>query len=80
MVKESLDSLAGESGSDWAESIAVSVACHSAVRAGQTLADDEMRELIRQLETAAIPHTCPHGRPTMTHLSSDQLRREFGRV
>jgi len=76
MVREVLDSL---SGGDWAESIAISMACHSAVRAGQVLTDDEMRELIRQLEQAAIPHTCPHGRPTMIHLGSGQLRREFGR-
>ena len=76
MVREVLDSL---SGSDWAESIAISMACHSAVRAGQALTDDEMRELIRQLEQVALPHTCPHGRPTMIHLGSGQLIREFGR-
>ncbi len=76
MVREVLDSL---SGGDWAESIAISIACHSAVRAGQALTDDEMRELIRQLEQVTIPHTCPHGRPTMIHLSSGQLKREFGR-
>jgi len=76
MVRQSLDSL---SGGDWAEVIAMSIACHSAVRAGQTLTNDEMRELIRQLEQAAIPHTCPHGRPIIIHLSSRQLEREFGR-
>ncbi len=77
MLRELLDSLSG--GSDWAEGIAISMACHSAVRAGQVLTDDEMRELIRQLEQVAIPHTCPHGRPTMIHLSSGQLEKEFGR-
>ncbi len=76
MVREVLDSL---SGGDWSESIAISMACHSAVRAGQALTDDEMRELIRQLEQVALPHTCPHGRPTMIHLGSGQLIREFGR-
>jgi len=77
MVREVLDSL---SGGDWTESMAVSMACHSAVRAGQALTEDEMRELIRQLEQVAIPHTCPHGRPTMIHLSSGQLKKEFGRT
>ena len=48
--------------------------------AGQALTDTEMRELIRQLEQTATPHTCPHGRPTMIHLSSGQLKREFGRT
>ncbi|MBI2858528.1 MAG: DNA mismatch repair endonuclease MutL [Chloroflexi bacterium] len=74
--------LNGEVGTDkdkWREKIAISIACHSAVRAGQMLSDDEMRELIRQLERAASPRTCPHGRPTMLHLSLGQLEREFGR-
>jgi len=76
MVREVLDSLSGD---DWVERMTVSMACHNAVRAGQTLTDNEMRELIRQLEQVANPHTCPHGRPTMIHLSSRQLSREFGR-
>ena len=77
MVRELLDS-GGDKG-DWREKIAVSMACHSAVKAGQVLTDDEMRELVRQLEQIAIPHTCPHGRPTMIHLSLGQLGKEFGR-
>ncbi|MGA9350052.1 MAG: DNA mismatch repair endonuclease MutL [Anaerolineae bacterium] len=57
----------------------ISLICHSAVRAGQTLSMEEMRDLIRQLEQTAMPRTCPHGRPTMIHLSAEQLAREFGR-
>ena len=76
---ELLDSPSGEDSGDWTEKVAISIACHSAVRAGQALTDDEMRELIRQLEQADIPNTCPHGRPTMIHLSSNRLEREFGR-
>ena len=76
MVRQLLDCL---SGGNWAEGIAMSIACHSAVRVGQALTDDEMRELMRQLEQVALPHTCPHGRPTIIHLSSGQLEREFGR-
>ncbi len=79
MIRELLDSLSGGNKRDWREEIAISMACHSAVRARQALTDDEMRELIRQLEQAALPHTCPHGRPTMIRLSSTQLRKEFGR-
>jgi len=79
MVRELLDSLSGGDKRDWREEIAISMACHSAVRAGQALTDDEMRELIRQLEQAVLPHACPHGRPTMIRLSSAQLGKEFGR-
>jgi DNA mismatch repair protein MutL len=64
---------------DSAEKTLTIIACHSAVRAGQTLTLDEARELIRQLEKTPAPYTCPHGRPTMIHLSSAQLERSFGR-
>ena len=79
MVRKLLDSVSGEDKRDWREEIVISMACHSAVRAGQTLNDDEMRELIRQLEQVTITSTCPHGRPTMIQLNSGQLAREFGR-
>jgi DNA mismatch repair protein MutL len=79
MLRELLDSLSGEARSSWEEKIVASIACYGAVRSGQALSADEMRELVRQLEQTANPHTCPHGRPTMIHLSSRQLEKEFGR-
>jgi len=79
VIRELLNSLLGGDKRDWEEEVAISMACHSVVRAGQVLTNDEMRELIQQLEQAALPHTCPHGRPTMIRLSSAQLSREFGR-
>ncbi len=59
--------------------LAASVACHSAIRAGQSLTEQEMRALLEQLEAADSPHTCPHGRPTLLHFSSYHMEREFGR-
>jgi DNA mismatch repair protein MutL len=80
-IRTLLDNLASkDNATPWEEKIAESLACHSAIRAGQQLSNEEMRELIRQLEQAKQPRTCPHGRPTMIHLSSRQLEREFGRV
>jgi DNA mismatch repair protein MutL len=75
VIQELLDG----GGGDWDERLAISIACHSAVRAGQVLNIDEMREMVRKLEQATLPHSCPHGRPTMIHLSLAQLEREFGR-
>jgi len=77
VIRELMDGERGQT--DWDEWVAISIACHSAVRAGQILTDDEMREMVRQLEQTAIPHSCPHGRPAMIHLSLGQLRKEFGR-
>ncbi|HVN53603.1 MAG TPA: DNA mismatch repair endonuclease MutL [Anaerolineaceae bacterium] len=50
-----------------------------AVKAGQTLSVEEQRALVRDLEACKSPRTCPHGRPTMIHLSVDSLERQFGR-
>ena len=36
-------------------------------------------EIVRQLEVTQSPRTCPHGRPTMIHISDAELAREFGR-
>jgi DNA mismatch repair protein MutL len=63
----------------WAERMLATIACHSAIRAGRTMAIDESKALIRQLESCEQPRTCPHGRPTMVHLDAGQLEREFGR-
>ncbi|MCW5851419.1 MAG: DNA mismatch repair endonuclease MutL [Anaerolineae bacterium] len=52
----------------------------AATKAGQTLSMTEMQALIRQLEASSSPRTCPHGRPTMIHLSAGFLAREFGRL
>jgi DNA mismatch repair protein MutL len=71
--------LEGSQGFSWEEQIFITLSCHTAVRAGQTLTPDELRDLVRRLEKAALPHTCPHGRPTMIHLSQERLEREFGR-
>jgi DNA mismatch repair protein MutL len=76
-----LDKLASkDSPNPWEEKIAQSLACHGTIRAGQQLTNEEMRELIKQLEQTRQPRTCPHGRPTMIHLSSHQLGKEFGRI
>lgn len=51
----------------------------AAVKAGKSLSADEQRALVRDLEGCQSPRTCPHGRPTMIHLSVDLLERQFGR-
>ena len=61
------------------DALTASLACHSAIRAGKALSDEEMRALLEQLEATDNPHTCPHGRPTLLHFSEYQMEREFGR-
>jgi DNA mismatch repair protein MutL len=61
------------------ERLIAAVCKRSAIKAGQSLSDEEMHQLIRQLEQCDSPRTCPHGRPTVLHFSVEQLEREFGR-
>jgi DNA mismatch repair protein MutL len=58
---------------------AATVACHSSIRAGMNLAMDEMRRLLEDLERTSQPRTCPHGRPTLIHLGTEAIERQFGR-
>jgi DNA mismatch repair protein MutL len=74
-----LDALAEEPAEPSADRVAATLACHGAVRAGQSLALEEMRELVQRLEQTEAPHTCPHGRPTTVHLSGSWLAQSFRR-
>ncbi len=68
-------------GEETIEQKIVKKVCKTAsVKAGQVLSYDEMVGLLRQLERCDTPLTCPHGRPTMIHLSASDLAKEFGRT
>lgn len=59
--------------------LAARVCKRLAVKAGQVLTSEEQKSLLIDLENCQSPRTCPHGRPTMIHLSVDALERQFGR-
>ena len=59
--------------------LAARVCKRMAVKGGQALSNDEQHALLTDLEACDSPRTCPHGRPTMIHLSVDMLERQFGR-
>jgi DNA mismatch repair protein MutL len=62
------------------EALVTMICKRLAIKAGQVLSVAEQRELLRQLEACENPRTCPHGRPTMLHLSAHQLEKQFGRL
>lgn len=59
--------------------VAARVCKRMAVKAGQILSVAEQSNLLLNLEASQSPRTCPHGRPTMIHLSVNLLERQFGR-
>jgi DNA mismatch repair protein MutL len=61
------------------ERLVAAVCKRAAIKAGQTLAPEEMQRLVRQLEQCESPRTCPHGRPTVLHFSVEQLEKGFAR-
>ncbi len=71
-----LDEAVDERGvAGWQEKMLATLACHASVTAGRKMEPKEARELLRQLEQTRQPHTCPHGRPTMIHMSEGSLER-----
>lgn len=57
----------------------VTLACRSAVKAGDTLDTKEMINLIRELSEAKLPFNCPHSRPIIIEMGRDELERRFHR-
>ncbi|MEA1881666.1 MAG: DNA mismatch repair endonuclease MutL [Candidatus Marinimicrobia bacterium] len=62
------------------EALAASFSCNAAVKAGDVLNVDEMRELVNRLFGTKHPYYCPHGRPIIVQLSMDELDRRFERI
>jgi DNA mismatch repair protein MutL len=60
--------------------LAATLACHSAVRAGQALNPESMSVIVRDLFQTAHPTLCPHGRPTVVRIPRAEVSRWFGRT
>jgi DNA mismatch repair protein MutL len=79
-LQDAADSLAGDPvGPDGLDRLAATLACHSAVRAGDPLTASEMIALLARLEQTDVSRFCPHGRPIVVHLPVAQLERDFHR-
>jgi len=64
---------------DVRDNLAKSFSCKSAIKAGDPLTEQEMRALIDQLFATRMPYVCPHGRPVLLRIPTDELDRRFGR-
>jgi len=62
---------------DQVKELAASLACRAAIKAGERLPPDECYALVQQLLSRQSSLSCPHGRPTLIRLGSDELRRMF---
>jgi len=82
IIKEMLDNYlqTKKEYSSFQEALAASFACKAAVKSGDALNSEEMRELVNRLFGTKHPYYCPHGRPIIIQLSMDELDRRFERI
>jgi len=62
------------------DEIAASLACHAAIKVNMPLAPEKMRWLIDRLLLTSSPTTCPHGRPVILRLTTQDILKGFHRI
>jgi len=83
-VMELIDNLSDDIGKEdrlleAQEQALITLACHSAVKAGERLAMEEMVNLVKELSQTSQPFTCPHSRPIIVRMSKGELESRFKR-
>lgn len=79
-ISKMLRDMRNVNGSDLRQEVLHMTACKAAIKAGQLLNMRQMRQLIIDLCNTTHPFTCPHGRPCMIEIDSNQLYKMFKRT
>jgi len=80
IVSEIKETGAEKSLSGKIDTVISTMACHSSIRANYELDPEKMKSLLRELDRARFPHSCPHGRPVARELSWTDIERMFKRT
>ncbi len=56
------------------------MACHPAIKVHRRLERQEMETLLNDLQQCRMPHTCPHGRPTIVRFTMESIKKMFKRL
>jgi DNA mismatch repair protein MutL len=84
MLAEVLDAVdaekKGQARETLRDEIAASLACHAAIKINTPLAPEKMRWLIDRLLLTSSPTTCPHGRPVLLRLTTQDILKGFHRI
>lgn len=79
-VIEELSSLSSKSSSlRLSEDAIATIACRASVKSNDVLSIPELQALLKDLFACEMPYCCPHGRPTLVQISTNELERKFGR-
>ena len=55
-------------------------ACKHAVKGGESLTEDAIRDLVTRMVEDKVTPTCPHGRPLVVAITHTELDRKFKRI
>jgi DNA mismatch repair protein MutL len=80
LVRELAEIGKAKSLEDMREEMMHLVACHSAIRAGETLTMQQMMKLVEEMKSLDNPYSCAHGRPTIIRITGKELEKMFKRV
>lgn len=69
-----------EVNADFRDSLAKSISCKAAIKAGKPLTRKEMLNLINDLFACQTPYFCPHGRPLIIKMTLQDFDRKFKRI
>ncbi len=61
------------------EELVKMTSCRAAIKSGDAMEKEEMISLLDQLSRCSLPFTCPHGRPTTTKVTIEELEKRFRR-
>lgn len=64
---------------DSIDAVLARMACHTAIRAGDSVSTSEARQLLSDLDSVPYAANCPHGRPVVVRIEREEIERWFGR-
>ncbi len=62
------------------EKMAISLSCRAAIKVNTVLSREKMEWLVDSLFLCRNPYTCPHGRPIVLKLDTDEILKGFKRI
>ena len=60
--------------------ILLQTACKHAVKGGDALSEDQLRDLLDRMISQKVTPTCPHGRPLVVSITHRELDKKFKRI
>ncbi len=80
-LAESLDDGGrGQQTTERLERYAATLACHAAVRKGDVMGPEAVRDLLEAMDAVDLAAWCPHGRPAVATAGFDEVGRWFNRT